>query len=92
LNSGETPEAAGFSRSPALRSENSETEKPAEEPQGAAELAARQGAPPLELGDEAHRVSNVVAAGDAEDVELALWEQAARSSAEAVAFSFDGAL
>ena len=48
----------------------------------AAELAARQTAPG-EVGGFAD---------DAEDLATALWEQAARSSAEAVAFSLDGAL
>ena len=48
----------------------------------AAELAARQTAPGAagRLGD------------DAEDIATALWEQAARSSAEAVAFGLNGAL
>ena len=94
MNSGETPEAAGFPGSPGQHSENSETGKALEGLQLAAELAARLGAPPREWGDEAERVSNVVggSAGDAEDVELALWEQAARSSADAVAFGLDGAL
>ena len=94
MNSGETPDAAGFPGSPAQHSENSETEKALERPQLAAELAARLGAPPRELGDEAELVPHGVgrSAGDAEDVELALWEQAARSSVDAVAFSLDGAL
>ena len=66
----------------ATAGETDETKIRRVDPDRAAELAARQTAP-----TEVDRFTD-----DAEDVATALWEQAARSSADAVAFSLHGTL